>query len=134
VNRVPKPTEEETKLDNWVCVVIVTDRLCGVQKSRVPEIHPTVLLEQAIQHVYLGRGPSEQYSSARPALNPHTPDDDLLIPIDEVLANYDDRQRCIIIYIYNVRATATRLNCSEEELLYVVRVRTRDGSFGYLVR
>ncbi len=110
------------QLDEWATAAFVTARLLHGTLVSQSQFHPGILVQQAMKNVFAPARLSERYSAEQPIFAPQSPDEDPQVPIDQVLGKYDDRKRLITIYVKNIARFAKKLQCTEAELLYVVRL------------
>jgi hypothetical protein len=65
----------------------------------------------------------ESFSDAQPRLKPQTAEEEKLIPIDELLGQYDYKKQSIEIFTKNITHFAkSELNCDVASLEYIVRI------------
>ena len=93
---------------------------CGV----LPYVkHPAILVQVALRETFRPKSPLESFSDAQPRLKPQTAEEEKLIPIDELLGQYNYKKRSIEIFAKNIIHFAeSELKCDVGSLEYVVRI------------
>src|SRR5919109_264643 len=84
---------------------------CGV----LPYVkHPAILVQVALRETFRPKSPLESFSDAQPRLKPQTAEEEKLIPIDELLGQYDYKKQSIEIFTKNITHFAkSELNYAE---------------------
>lgn len=105
--------------DDWPASPFIAAQ-CGL----LPRIkHPAVLVQASPQETFRPNSPVEIFSDAQPRFRPQAPEEENLIPIDEVLGRYNYRRRTIEIFYKNIAYFAeAELKCDVSSLEYVVRI------------
>lgn len=90
-------------------------------RGRPPQ--PSVLIQSVIGQVFRPVSPMEDYSEEQPRFFPQSPEDEALIPIDELLGRYVPAEVTIRIFIKNIERYANKpLGCDPSDLEFLVRI------------
>ena len=128
------PADENTgsqpcALHDWASSEMAMRRLSGepirrdAQCGLLPRVtHPAILLQAALQETFRPNSPVEMYSDAQPRFRPLANEPESLIPIDELLGQYNYRKRSIEIFKRNIAYFSNSLACDLTNLEYIVRL------------
>ena len=117
-------------LQDWVNAELLVRRLAGEPVHRDPQCgllprvkHPAVLVQASLQETFRPNSPLEVFSDAQPRFRPQSQEEEKLIPIDELLGQYNYRKRSIEIFAKNIIHFAeSELKCDVGRLEYIVRI------------
>jgi hypothetical protein len=117
-------------LQDWVKAELLVRRLAGepvhrdAQCGLLPRVkHPAVLVQASLQETFRPNSPLEVFSDAQPRFRPQSQEEEKLIPIDELLGQYNYKKRSIEIFAKNIIHFAeSELKCDVGSLEYIVRI------------
>jgi len=108
--------------NDWATAIQVADKLLRGGARAVPQDEPTLLIQRIASNPILCGGPIEYFSKDIPPWCPKTPEEDKLLPIDDLYGYYDPKTRTIVIFVNRIDQDASIFGAEADELLEIVRI------------